>query len=334
MAQTVSGVLGQLADQALSEYGSAKQANIDRYVEAKNLYEKNLQMYQPGGQFGAGYEAQLQSAKKEDVGKATQHAISTGMYGVESTGALGQRWERQVGSQARLQLEDMRTGKLAGARQDLAGVIERRQDEYPDFRLIADLYQQAASAGAGSGGMSVRVPEPKSAANMYMDAMNRTGGVRGGSSGGSSSSDPGTSYSQSSRGVSPGSTSTGGFVDPASSTPTTPATQTAPTQIGYTYDGFKAWWSGLSSAEKKARHLTGSMGPGGYLSFAGKAAYKTDLQDVGQYTPTGHEGTAYGDYLTKMEDQPGAVVATQDEYSQIVARLNQQYGSPTGIVGR
>jgi len=329
--KTRSGVLGELADTAMSEYKLAKQANIDRYREAKSLYEENLSQYQPGGAFGRGFEEQLKSAKLEDVGRQTQHQISSGLWGVQSTGAIGSQWEKKVGAPARLQLADMRMGKLAESRKDLAGVIERREDEYPDFRLIADLYQQAAASG---GGMSVRLPYTKDAGEMYNEVM-RQPGTRGastgsggftnyggfGSFGGGGSSYARPSYSGYSTGTTGGVSSSA----PSRSEPSAKDLR----------EGYLNWWKSLSKGDMKRMGLTGAMGPSGYLSYAGQAIYKGKLSEAGQYEQPSYAGTAYGDYRNIMESrQPGAVTATQDEYQQIVSNLNRLYGSPTGISGR
>lgn len=326
----VSEQLAQLAQRFEQQYADAKAANIDRYVEAKNLYEENLAQFAPGGGFGAGYEAQIQQAKKTAVGEGMQHQISAGLYGVQSTGALGQQFESKVGMPARLQLEDLRRTKYGDALKDLAGVIERREDEYPDARLIADLYLQAA--GSDPGGMRVTLPSTKTAEQMYRDAMNQTGGYSGagggsaGTGGGVPSYGPDWLTSQ----MGGSRTSYSGFQAPASNTSTTTSGGgSAPTQSTADINqGWEAWFNSLSKQEMKDRHLTGAMGPGGYLSYVGRAAYQSVINQ-----PV--SGTAHGDYANRLQaTQPGSVTATPDEYSQIVQRLNEQYGSPTGIQGR
>jgi hypothetical protein len=166
----VSKQLGKLAEQFQAEFASAKEANIKRYQQALDIQDQIIAEYTPGGGFGAGYEAQLERQKTQDVGRVTQHAIDTGMFGVQTTGAAGQRWEAEVGAPARLQLEDVRRQRYTGALQAKEGVIERRTDAYPEFGLIADLYREAAS---GPGQTKVTYPATPDASDIYEDIMSR-----------------------------------------------------------------------------------------------------------------------------------------------------------------
>jgi len=145
----MSSQLSSLAAKFESEYASAKKANLERYQQAIGMYDEVIEQYKPGGSFGAGFEAQLEGVKKKDTGTAMQHQISSGLFGVQSTGGISNRWEAEVGSPARLQLEDMRMGRYSEAMMNKAGAVERREDEYPDSGLIANLYMQAAQMGSG-----------------------------------------------------------------------------------------------------------------------------------------------------------------------------------------
>lgn len=144
-----SSPLNQLAGRLEGEYASAKSANIERYNQALGIYDEILADYAPGGKFGAGYEEQLERTKTKDVGSEIQQNISSGLFGVQTTSGAASRWESEVGQPARLQLEDMRLGRYSQARLDKAGVIERREDEYPDMSLIASLYAQASQVVSG-----------------------------------------------------------------------------------------------------------------------------------------------------------------------------------------
>ncbi len=139
-----SSSLTQLAQKLEGDYASARAANLQRYKEATGIYDEIVSMYEPGGGFGAGYEAQLEQTKVKDVGSSIQQNISSGLYGVQTTGGAANRWEAEVGQPARLRLEDLRRERYTGALEKKAGVIERREDEYPDQGLIASLYAQAS----------------------------------------------------------------------------------------------------------------------------------------------------------------------------------------------
>lgn len=169
-----SNNLTQLAEKLEGEYAEAKSANIKRYQEALGIYDEIVGMYEPGGGFGAGYEAQLEQTKTKDVGTAISQNISSGLYGVQTTSGAASRWEAEVGQPARLRLEDLRKSRYGEALQGKAGVIERRVDEYPDQGLIANLYAQASQANVGmpsiGGGGS-----GSSASSMFKKAMSQLG---------------------------------------------------------------------------------------------------------------------------------------------------------------
>ena len=80
-------------------------------------------MYQPGGEFGKGYEAQIQSAKKTSVSGGLAHLAKTGLYNTTIGAGLGTAFEKTVGADARLKMQDMRMGRLAGTRTGKAGVL-------------------------------------------------------------------------------------------------------------------------------------------------------------------------------------------------------------------
>jgi hypothetical protein len=325
----LSEQLNALAQKFETEYASAKEANLSRYEEALGIQDQIIAEYSPGGGFGAGVEASLQQQKTQDVGRVIQHQIDSGLFGVQTTGGAAQRWEREVGSPARLQLQDLRSQRYTDALQAKEGVIERRTDAYPDFRLIADLYRQAGDAASP---IKVTYPATRSASDMYSNAMQAAGGggLTGGSAGGTLSG--GLSGFGSGGGGGAYSTATyGGAAAPAPS----PTGATGANATGSSGDAdlsqaaYKAWWNNLTPEYKKENYLTGAMAPGGYLSNVSWAQFK---QQTGQTDKLPAAGTAYGDYLeNKAFSQPGTVNATYDEFQQITQNLNDLYGTPTGV---
>jgi len=201
-----------LAEKLEGEYASAKSANIKRYQEALGIYDEIVGMYEPGGGFGAGYEAKLEQTKTRDVGTAIQQNISSGLYGVQTTGGAASRWEAEVGQPARLQLEDVRMGRYGEALKGKAGVIERREDTYPDMGLIASLYSQAAQGNVGMPSM----PSGSGSYGLNVPSFSQPQAVSGGTSRRSTSTKPfvpatGTGASDWAR---------GGFSDTSASTKT------------------------------------------------------------------------------------------------------------------
>ncbi len=128
-----------------SSSAAARAANKKRLGQVKGIYDKIINRYRPGGGFGKGYEAQLGRAKTQDVASGTQSLVSSGLYGTTQTAGLGKKWEEEVGAPARLKLEDLRMGKLSEAQLGKAGVIERVEDQYPDYAMMANLMRSASS---------------------------------------------------------------------------------------------------------------------------------------------------------------------------------------------
>ena len=121
---------------------SARKANLSREREIRGYYDEMVGMYAPGGGFGAGYQAQLERTKTKDVARGTQQLISSGLYGTTTAAGLGKSWEEDVGAPARLRLEDLRKQKYSDILGQKASFVERIQDLYPDYGLIAGLKSQ------------------------------------------------------------------------------------------------------------------------------------------------------------------------------------------------
>jgi len=133
---------------------TAAAANQRRYEQALAIYDEIINRYGPGGTFMAGAEAELERQKERDVAAEIAHSISAGMYGTTRPGTAGRRWEAEVGAPSRLKLEDIRMERLSQAQVGKAGAIERVEDAYPDYALMAGLMSQAAAGGGGGGSYS------------------------------------------------------------------------------------------------------------------------------------------------------------------------------------
>jgi hypothetical protein len=123
---------------------SANAANEARYAEGKGKYGQIEDIYKPGGSFGAGQLAQIDSQKQRDVASGMQSLVGSGMANTTVAASLPQAWEQNVGSQARLNLADTQAQRYAGALEGSAGFIERRTDQAPNMAQYADLTSQAS----------------------------------------------------------------------------------------------------------------------------------------------------------------------------------------------
>ncbi|KKK65994.1 hypothetical protein LCGC14_2968540, partial [marine sediment metagenome] len=147
MAET--DYIGPLLAQFQQQADEANAMNEQRYQEGMNLWNQIISQYQPGGGFGAGYESQIETAKTKDVAKGAQSLVSSGLMNTTTAAGLSKQWESDVGSQARLNLQDLRSTRLSEAMSGKAGFIERREDIPPDPSVMANL---ALGAMSGPGG--------------------------------------------------------------------------------------------------------------------------------------------------------------------------------------
>lgn len=130
-------------------YKEQKAANLARKTEIGGIMDEYISMFQPGGAFGKGFEAQLNLQKVQDTSKTAQSDISRGLYGIRP---YEQEWEATVGSTARLKLEDLRMQNLAQALMAKAGFLENINEPYPDLSNLMNA--TAAGASVPSGGSS------------------------------------------------------------------------------------------------------------------------------------------------------------------------------------
>lgn len=121
---------------------TARQANLRREKEIRGYFDTMIGLYAPGGGFGRGYEAELERTKTKDVARGTQQLISSGLYGTTTAAGLGKAWEEEVGAPSRLRLEDLRLERYAQALGQKASFVERIENMYPDYGLIAGLQSQ------------------------------------------------------------------------------------------------------------------------------------------------------------------------------------------------
>jgi len=123
----------------------AREATKARETEIRGLYDEIIGRYGPGGSFGAGYEAQLERQKTKEVAAGSQALVSSGLYGTTQAAGLGKKFEEEVGAPARLKLEDIKAQAVSQAQKEKAGFIERIEDMYPDYAMMAQLMAQASS---------------------------------------------------------------------------------------------------------------------------------------------------------------------------------------------
>lgn len=173
--------LDDLIEKMVQGAQQANRANLQRYGEAKNIYQDIIGQYQPGGSFLAGAEKTYQRQKQRDMSAAKQGLVSAGLYNTTVQAGLPKKYEEEVGIPYKLNLQDIRSQRVAEAKGELAGLIERREDIAPDYLAMANLVQAAAqgrAAGAGGGGATGIRLGPNASAGL--DIFGRPLGTYGG----------------------------------------------------------------------------------------------------------------------------------------------------------
>lgn len=127
----------------------ARLENLKRSEQVTSIFDEIIKRYGPAGSFGAGYEKQFGRQKVQDVSRAEQRDISSGLYGLRDRGG---EWEATTGAESRLRLEDLKMERLSSAQQSKASFLERIDTPYPDYSSLMQLAQMGGEVGEGGAG--------------------------------------------------------------------------------------------------------------------------------------------------------------------------------------
>lgn len=125
----------------------ARAENLKRYEEVMAIAEKGIARFQPGGAFQKAGLAQIEAAKTKGVGAETQKLIGAGLYGTTVGAGVERAWEEDIGTKARLTLENILQERITEAERYKAGVIERREDPYPNYAALMQSLQATYGVG-------------------------------------------------------------------------------------------------------------------------------------------------------------------------------------------
>lgn len=135
-----------LADLYTQMGEEARQANLKREREVRNLYKSNLAAVE---KLGVGERATIEREKERGIGQETQQMISSGLYGTTTAASLPGKWESQYAAPARLRLEDVLSREKMQAQSEYAQFIERIQNPYPDYGPLMQAYAAQGSTSMG-----------------------------------------------------------------------------------------------------------------------------------------------------------------------------------------
>lgn len=151
----IPGTSGNISNVSFGEAANrARRANEERYAQGLGLWDEIIQRYQPGGGFGAGAIASYERSKTRALGAGMQQLVSSGLANTTVAATIGKKYEEEVGTPFKLQLQDVQSQRLSEAQTGKAGFVERRTDQGPDPGLVARLGQQVGQAqGIQAGGL-------------------------------------------------------------------------------------------------------------------------------------------------------------------------------------
>ena len=154
MAQSLTDLYKEATEEAQA-------ANEARYQQAMGISDEIAGMYSQTGSFGQGYKASLERAKSQSVSSGLASLVQSGLGATGGAASLATAWEQGVGAEARLKLEDLITEKRATALQNKIGLIQSKEDIYPDYNQLYQASAASASApstSSGVGGFNIDQP--------------------------------------------------------------------------------------------------------------------------------------------------------------------------------
>ena len=151
-ALTPEGLYGEYQ----KNYEEAKAANEARYAELQQGYA-GLEAEMMGLTEGQGQSARNRIAEGQEslVGQGMQDLVTSGLYGTSLQQGVRTGAARVAGEQ-NLALDEslaqQKLGILGNVRGNALGMVERREDTYPDMNMLLQLAQMYGNYGNTSGG--------------------------------------------------------------------------------------------------------------------------------------------------------------------------------------
>jgi hypothetical protein len=128
-------------------YQKAYKANEAIKQQGLTILDAAIERYQPGGQFGKGAMAEYEMGKEKSLATGMQSLIGAGLSNTTVAAGMPLAYEQEVGTPFKLQLEDMRMGRLTDAEMKKVGFLERIQNNYPDPGMFAEMQAKGSSGG-------------------------------------------------------------------------------------------------------------------------------------------------------------------------------------------
>ena len=133
-----------MANAFIQAAARANAANEKRYQQGMGIWDQIIKRYEPGGAFGKGALAEYERGKTRAMSSGMQSLVSSGLANTTVAATMDKKYEEEVGSPFRLQLEDMRMDRLTQAQMGQTDFISARQDVGPDPSMA---YQAGSSQG-------------------------------------------------------------------------------------------------------------------------------------------------------------------------------------------
>lgn len=120
-----------------AEQDAANEANLQRYNQGLELYDRIIKNFEEGGAFERASLEELNRQKKRDVASMQSSLIGAGLANTTPYATAAQKYESEVGIPTRLGIRASASDRLARALQAKAGFMERRNDIGPSYADIA-----------------------------------------------------------------------------------------------------------------------------------------------------------------------------------------------------
>ena len=141
--------LDKLITDLQEQQRKAQAANQQRLDQIMGMYDKIIEMYQPGGEYMKGAESALERERTKTMAQGMQSLVGRGLSGTTLPQTFATQFSEQVAAPMLAQIQDQRMDRLTQAMTGQAGVLERVEDTGPDYGLIAQLALQAGRQPTG-----------------------------------------------------------------------------------------------------------------------------------------------------------------------------------------
>lgn len=176
--QVRPGSIADVRQQTLGKWLETQEAARAQYGRAEEPLQEARELYAPGGGYGAGQMAIIESELKKRGAEATAGMVAAGMSSGSMAAGLSARLGAE-GARAKLGVEDVRTqqltnvlAQLSGLRAGYAGQLQATEDPTytPYLGARASMYGADVASRTGMRTTAMRLESAEKIAGMQLEA--------------------------------------------------------------------------------------------------------------------------------------------------------------------